>query len=91
LPDGAIAAIYGGEPVSHMRNFIDCVTSRAKPVSDVWSHHRALTTCHLANIAIRLGRRLEWDPQTQQIVGDRDANQWLGREQRTGYEIDVPV
>ncbi|MGD9855719.1 MAG: Gfo/Idh/MocA family oxidoreductase, partial [Planctomycetaceae bacterium] len=68
LPDGAIAAIYGGEPVSHMRNFIDCVTSRAKPVSDVWSHHRALTTCHLANIAIRLGRRLEWDPQTQQIV-----------------------
>ena len=74
-----------------MRNFFDCVQSREKPISDVWSHHRALTTCHLANIAIRLGRRLEWDPKSQQIVGDSDANQWLGREQRKGYEIDVPV
>lgn len=91
LPDGAIAAIYGGEPVSHMQNFMDCVKSRNRPVSDVWSHHRALTTCHLANIAIRLGRRLEWDPVAQEIVGDPDANQWLGREQRKGYEIDVPV
>jgi predicted dehydrogenase len=91
LPDGAIAAVYGREPTSHMRNFFDCVNSRETPVSDVWSHHRALTTCHLANIAIRLGRRLQWDPQTQQIAGDSEANAWLGREQRRGYEIDVPV
>jgi len=91
LPDGAVAALYRGEPMSHMRNFFNCVQSREKPISDVWTHHRALTTCHLANIAIRLGRRLEWDPQSQQIVGDSDANLWLGREQRQGYEIDVPV
>ncbi len=92
LPEGAIAEVYGGiEPTSHMQNFIDCVRSRSTPISDVWSHHRAMTTCHLANIAIRLGRRLEWDPQTQQIVGDDQANQWLAREQRKGYEIDVKV
>jgi len=91
LPEEAVAAVYGGKPVSHMQNFIDCVVSREKPVSDVWSHHRAMTTCHLANIAIRLGRRIEWDPQSQQIVGDPAANMWLGREQRKGYEIDVPV
>ena len=95
LPEGAIAELHGtdyaGTGNAHMRNFMDCVKSRNNPVSDVWSHHRALTTCHLANIAIRLGRRLEWDPVTQQIIGDPDANQWQTREQRKGYEIDVSV
>lgn len=71
---------------SHMGNFMECVRDRAVPVSDVWSHHRALSTCHLANIAIRLGRDLKWDPVTEQIVGDADANAWLGRKQRSGFE-----
>jgi hypothetical protein len=50
-----------------------------------------MTTCHLANIAIRLGRKLNWDAVAQQIVGDDEANAWLKREQRAGYEIDVEV
>ncbi|REJ73334.1 MAG: gfo/Idh/MocA family oxidoreductase [Planctomycetota bacterium] len=92
LPDGAIQEVYGGkEPGNHMQNFMDCVKSRETPISDVWSHHRAMTTCHLANIAIRLDRRLEWDPVEQQIIGDSGANQWQTREQRKGYEIDVSV
>ena len=92
LPDGAIQDVYGGkEPGDHMRNFMDCVKTRETPISDVWSHHRAMTTCHLANIAIRLDRRLEWDPVEQQIIGDSEANQWQTREQRKGYEIDVSV
>jgi hypothetical protein len=72
-----------------MRNFIECVKDRGEPVSDVFSHHRALTTCHLANIAIRLGRRLNWNPETEQIVGDDAANAWLSRDQRKGFEIVV--
>jgi hypothetical protein len=48
-----------------------------------------MTTCHLCNIAIRLDRKLEWDPETEQIVGDSEANQWQSREQRKGYEIEV--
>jgi len=71
---------------SHMGNFMECVRDRSVPVSDVWSHHRALTTCHLSNIAIRLGRDLKWDPVTEQIVGDAEANAWLGRKQRSGFE-----
>lgn len=71
---------------SHMGNFFECVRDRAVPVSDVWSHHRALTTCHLANIAIRLGRDLKWNPETEQIIGDAEANAWLSRPQRTGFE-----
>ena len=74
-----------------MENFFDCVKDRGLPVSDVYSHHRAMTTCHLANIAIRLGRKIEWNPETEQIVNDKDAAHWIGREQRKGYEIDVSV
>lgn len=44
-------------------------------------------TCHLSNIAMRLGRNLKWNPQSEQIVDDSDANAWLGREQRTGSEV----
>ena len=90
LPEGAIAEVYGGkEPGSHMGNFMDCVKSRETPISDVWSHHRAMTTCHLANISIRLDETLEWDPKTEMITNDSALNEWQSREQRKGYEINV--
>ncbi len=92
LPDGAIEKVYGGKkPESHMKNFMECVKTREKPISDVWSHHRAMTTCHLANIAIRLDKTLEWDPKTEQITNDKALNVWQGREQRKGYEINVSL
>jgi len=74
-----------------MGNFFECVKTREQPMSDVYTHHRAMTTCHLANIAIRLDRKLNWDSEKQLIVGDDDANAWQKREQRKGYEIDVDV
>ena len=92
LPDGALEEVYGGElPKSHMANFFNCVESRQTPISDVASHHRAMTTCHLSNIAARLNRRIEWDPEAEQIVGDEQAKSMQMREQRDGYEIDVEV
>jgi predicted dehydrogenase len=93
LPGDAVAKLYGGKGPArsnaHMTNFMESVVSRKQPVSDVYSHHKALSICHLANIAIRLDRKLKWDPKIEQIVGDKDANSWLGREQRKGYEIKV--
>ncbi len=74
---------------SHMANFMECCRDGGLPVSDVYSHHRALTTCHLANIAIRLGRDLKWNPETEQMLGDAEANAWQSREQRAGFEIEV--
>ena len=70
-----------------MGNFFECVAAREQPISDVYTHHRAMTTCHLANIAIRLGRKLKWNPDTEQIEGDADANGFLKREARKGYEV----
>ena len=42
--------------VPHVRNFLDCVKSRAVPASDLESSHRTAIPCHLANIAMKVGR-----------------------------------
>jgi len=88
LPEEILTALRKGKGTnSHMGNFFECVRDRSLPISDVFSHHRALTTCHLANIALRLGRPLKWDPGREQILDDPEANAWQSREQRKGYEI----
>lgn len=74
--------------VNHMGNFFDCTKTRRAPISDVTSQHRSVSTCHLANIAIRLGRKLQWDPEKELFVGDAEANRWLRREQRKPYQIE---
>jgi predicted dehydrogenase len=85
-----ITKLYKGKrPGNHMANFFECVKTREQPISDVYTHHRAITTCHLANIAMRLNRTINWDPKTEQIVGDKEAAKWTSREQRKGYEINV--
>ncbi|MBI1346798.1 twin-arginine translocation signal domain-containing protein [bacterium] len=90
LPEGAIEAVYGG-PVSsnHTANFIEGMHARKQPISDVWSHNRMLEICHLSNIAMRLGRELKWDPAKREIIGDAQANSFLARESRKGFEIQM--
>jgi hypothetical protein len=88
LPEGAIEEIYGGKvSENHTANFTDAMKSRKQPISDVWSHNRMLEICHLSNIAMRLNRELQWDPKTREIVGDPQANSFLARENRKGFEI----
>ncbi len=92
LAEDALDKVYGGKlPESHMANFFDCIGTRKLPISDVFSHHRAMTVCHLANIAIRLDRKINWDSVTEMITGDDAAAAWMGREQRKGYEINVVI
>ncbi len=90
LPEGAIEEVYGG-PVSenHTANFIEGMRTRKQPISDVWSHNRMLEICHLSNIAMRLNREVQWDPQKRQIIGDAQANAFLARESRKGFEINL--
>ena len=90
LPEGVIEELYGGPVASnHTANWIEAMQSREQPISDVWSHNRMLEICHLSNIAMRLDRPLNWDAQTRQITGDEQANAFLSREYRKGYEIDM--
>ena len=90
LPEGAIEDVYGG-PVcaNHTENFTNAMKSRKQPISDVWSHNRMLEICHLSNIAMRLNRPLTWDAAKREIVGDDQANSFLARENRKGYEINM--
>ncbi len=90
LPENSLTDLRKGKRLdSHMGNFIECCRDRALPVSDVFTHHRVLTTCHLANISMRLGRKLNWDAENEQITADDEANAWLARQQRQGYEIEA--
>jgi predicted dehydrogenase len=90
LPEGAIEDVYGGKvSENHTENFTDAMKSREQPISDVWSHNRMLEICHLSNIAMRLGREVNWDPTRREIAGDAEANSFLARESRKGYEIET--
>ena len=73
--------------VNHMGNFFDCVDKRQQPVSDLESQHRSVSTCHLGNISMKLGRKVIWDPVKENFGVDKAANQLLAREQRKGFEI----
>jgi predicted dehydrogenase len=88
LPEDALDQVRGvGRPWDHMGDFIHSIKTREKPVANVWSHHRSVTTCHLMAIAARLNRALEWDAKSETVVGDDVANSMQKREQRKGYEI----
>jgi predicted dehydrogenase len=74
---------------NHMENFFDCVRSRQKPICDAETGHRSVSVCHLGVIAIRLGRKLKWDPANERFVGDKEADQWLAREMRKPWSYDA--
>jgi predicted dehydrogenase len=84
LGDNDVHLAKGG---SHHQNFLDCIKSRELPICDVEIGHRSATVCHLGNIALRLGRKVRWDPSAEQFVGDADADKWLDRPRRAPYTI----
>ena len=90
LPDGALEEAYKNRSLTdHFRNFFAGVVDRKEPISDVYSHHRALSTCHLAGIAARLDREIQWDPAKEEIVGDSQAQDFVARDYRKGFEIEL--
>lgn len=73
----------------HMGNFFECVRSRRQAICEAEIGHRAVSVCHLGIIALRLGRKLTWDPRAETFAGDRDADGWLAREQRKPWNYDL--
>ena len=84
-----VVKLYDGQPGDHMRNFFDAVKSRGVPISDVESHHRTMTSCHLANIALMVGRDLKWDPEKEQFNGDEQATMLMSRPRRDKYSWEA--
>ncbi|HNT88605.1 MAG TPA: Gfo/Idh/MocA family oxidoreductase, partial [Candidatus Hydrogenedentes bacterium] len=73
--------------VLHMRNFLDCIKSRAKPNSDVEDGHRSTIFSHLGNIALETRSRIDWDPKTERITNHEATNALLHYEYRAPWEL----
>ena len=80
-------SVRPGETIMHLQNFFECMRTRCKPNADVETGHRATTVCHLVNIVRAVGRKLYWDPKAENFVGDDEANDFLSRPRRKGYEL----
>lgn len=86
--DEDVVRLYKGKPFEgHKENFYRCIREGGLPVSDVYSHVQTMNTCHLCAIAARLGRKIQWDPEQEAIVGDPQAAALFARQPRKGFEI----
>ncbi len=73
--------------LNHVRDFVDCVKSRAKPRSDVEIGHTSTAATHLANIALHTGRKIHWDAEKEEIIGDREASRRLSYRYRRPWRL----
>ncbi len=89
LDEEVVKLYLGMQPGDHMRHFFDCLKQRKFTISDPFTHHRTMTACHLCNLAILLKRKLQWDPQKEDFVGDQQASALRSRRQREPYTIEV--
>ncbi|MGL4462125.1 MAG: Gfo/Idh/MocA family protein, partial [Planctomycetia bacterium] len=71
----------------HHENWLDCIASRELPICDVEVGHRSVTVCHLGNIALQLGRELNWDPKAEAFVGDETAQRLTSRPMRGPWHL----
>jgi predicted dehydrogenase len=96
--------VHGGseQHFAHVQNFLHCLRNRSeKTASDIEDMHRATTTCHLANISYKLGRRVFWDAENERcyrgydhdkkqfVTEDAEANAYLLREPRKPWSLTI--
>ncbi len=76
-------------PVSthHQRNFLDCIKTRARTIAPIEEAVRSETLVQLSDIAMRLGRKLKWDPDKELFIGDEYANRMLKRPMRPPWRL----
>jgi len=81
-PAGEMA---GTDPSKHVRNFLDCVKSRAKPAANADVTRRGHIVSHAASIGWRLGRKVNFDPATETFINDAEANRMCSRARRAPW------
>ena len=74
----------------NFQNWIDCIKTGSVPNANVEIAHRTATAAHLANIAVRLGRTIHFDPTQERVTGDEEANAMLSRKYRKGGHWGIP-
>ena len=83
--------LWGSGVVRHLRDFYRSVRSGEPTTSGVAVQHRSATACHIANISLRLGRKLTWDAAIERFVNDSEADSYLARVSRAGYGGDALI
>ncbi len=71
----------------HRQNFLDCVRTRKKCVAPIEAAHRSVMVAHLGNIAMKLGRKLYWDPKKERFINDPEADRMLIRPYRSPWVL----
>ena len=74
-------------PKGHYNNFLDCVASRETPTADVEIGHRSAIACHLNNTCARLGRPIQFNSETEQIIGDEEATRLAFSNYRAPWSL----
>ena len=92
-PKSLLKTIIGPDEIQlprsndHRRNFLDSVKSRRDPICPVNIAARTDAVCHQADITIRLGRKLHWDPENEAFINDEEANKMLTGYMRSPWHI----
>jgi len=72
---------------AHLQNFLDCVKSRQLTITPCEVAHRSASVGHLGQIAMALGRKIRFDPDTEQILDDPTATRMLGNAMRSPWHL----
>lgn len=78
------------KPLEHLDDFLDAIRTGRTPNADIVEGVRSVAPIHLANIALRTGRSLDFNPEKQEIIGNEEANQLLSRSYRKGGHWATP-
>ena len=85
LEKGAPKPMAGGNSTKHVRDFLDCIKTRAKPAANADVTRRGHIISHVASIGWRLGRKVQFDPVTETFLNDADANRMCSRARRAPW------
>ena len=74
----------------HKRNFLDAIRTGQQTISPIEVAARDEMICQMGDIAVRLERKLQWDPVKEEFTGDPQANRRLSRPRRSPWRVDAP-
>ena len=87
MPRHNINAARDNMHLNHVQNFLECMKTRERPRSDVEIGHNSMIACHLGNAAYRLGRRVDWDIEKEEPIGDKKAAELMRPKYRKPWEL----
>ncbi|MBA7683752.1 hypothetical protein ES703_92133 [subsurface metagenome] len=92
-PKSLLTSVIGPDEIhlyksdDHKQNFLDCVRTPSRTVAPVEVAHRSIMIGHLGVIALKLGRKVEWDPRKERFINDPEADRLLSRPMRSPWHL----